>query len=72
LPKGGIDQVEEMVQETTPQKLAGKHLNGIISKVEGNIENLDNAQTKVYKEHAQKLADSYLYEELMQLGEKTA
>ena len=71
LPKGGIDQVGEIVKETAPQKLAGKHLNGIISKVEGNIENLDKAQTIVYEEHAQKLADSYLYEELMQLGEKT-
>jgi hypothetical protein len=71
LPKGGIDHVDEMVKETAPQKLAGKHLNAIISKVKGNIEQLDDVQTMVYTKHAKKLAESYLYEELMILGEKT-
>ncbi len=71
LPKGGIDQVSEMVQETTPKKLAGKHLNTIISKVKGNIEKLDDIQTMDHKKHAQKLSDSYLYKELMRLEKKT-
>lgn len=72
LPKGGIDQVDEMIQKTSPRKLAGKHLSAIISKVKGNIEKLDDVQTKVYKKNAQKLSDSYFYKELMLLEGKTS
>ena len=65
LPEGGIDQIENMVKETDTEELAGKYLNTIVSRVKGNVENLDDVQTKVYEEHTEKLSESYLYDELM-------
>ncbi|MDM5270858.1 GNAT family N-acetyltransferase [Sulfurovum sp. zt1-1] len=70
MPKGGITQIEKMVKDTDPRELAGKHLNSIISKVKGNVEELDEKQTKVYEEHMEQLAESYLYKELMMIENK--
>ena len=70
LPKGGIDQVNGMVKETAPVELAGKQLNTILSKVKGNIEKLDHKQTIHYQKNTKKLANRYLYKELMKLSRK--
>ena len=70
LPKGGITQIEKMINNAEPEELAGEHLNSIISKVKGNLQELDDRQTKVYEEHTKELAESYLYDELMLLGKE--
>jgi predicted GNAT family acetyltransferase len=70
LPRGGITQIEKMVQDSEPEALAGAHLQSIISKVKGNVEELNEKQTKVYEAHAKQVAESYLYDELMLIEEK--
>lgn len=68
LPEGGLKQISPMVKKSDPKELAGKYVGNIISKVKGNSETLDNTQTLIHKKSTKKLADSYLYDELMILG----
>ena len=70
LPEGGIDKIEKMIKNSEPEELAGKYLNSIISKVKGNVEELDDLQKAQYKEDKKKLAESYLYDELMLIEEE--
>lgn len=71
LPKGGVDQIEEMTKNTDTEALAGKYLDTIISRVEGNSKKLDDEQTIVHEAHMKKLAENYLYDELMIIEHKS-
>jgi len=70
LPKGGMPQIEQMVKNTDPEELAGEYIHNIVSKVKGNREKLDSAQSIIHEVHTKKLEERYLYDELMILKKK--
>lgn len=65
LPEGGIDNLTDMIQQSEPKELAGKHVGTILSKVKGNVETLNEPQAAIHEKTTKKLADSYLYDDLM-------
>jgi len=67
LPTTGLNALESMVEHSTPEELAGTHLNDILSKVKGNTEKLNDVQIKSHHEDTEKLKNGYLYDELMLL-----
>lgn len=69
VPKDGLDYLYDMAENLSVSALAGSSLEKIYTRVKGNTKDMDNTQNRAYENDKEKMGDSYMLEELIDLND---
>ena len=68
IPEKGLDNLNDMVEDSTTSTLIGNSLNKIYTKIQGNTKEMDEAETLLYESDKIKMGESYMVQELVALN----